>query len=136
MVPIPPGECPFKEIAMDLVGELPESEGFNTILVVIEQFTIVKHYIVAKTTYIAGDVADSYINNIWRLHSLPRHTTSDCGPQFSFKFRKDLNQKLNIKLRLYTVYHLHIDALSEQGVQTQKQYLHIWCQDRQNRWQA
>ena len=28
-VPMPTGERPFKEIAMDFVGELPESEAFN-----------------------------------------------------------------------------------------------------------
>ena len=34
LVPMPTGERPFEEIAMDFVGELPESEGFNAILVV------------------------------------------------------------------------------------------------------
>ena len=29
MVPIPTGERPFEEIAMDFVGERPESEAFN-----------------------------------------------------------------------------------------------------------
>ena len=36
LVPMPTGKRPFEEIAMDFVGELPESEGFNTILVVID----------------------------------------------------------------------------------------------------
>ena len=64
LVPMPTGERPFEEIAMDIVGELPESEGFHTILVVTDQFTKVQHYILAKTTWTAEDVADSYINNI------------------------------------------------------------------------
>ena len=33
LVPMPTGKYPFKEIAMDFVKELPESEGINTILV-------------------------------------------------------------------------------------------------------
>ena len=65
LVSVPTGERPFKEIAMDLVGELPESEGFNTILVITDRFTKVQHYIPAKTTCTAEDVADSYINDIW-----------------------------------------------------------------------
>ena len=36
LVPRPTGECNFEEIVMDLVRELPESAGFNAILVVME----------------------------------------------------------------------------------------------------
>ena len=50
LVPMPTGECPFREIDMDFVEELPESEGFYAILVVTNRFTKVQHYIPAKTT--------------------------------------------------------------------------------------
>ena len=50
LVPMPTGERPFEEIAMDFVGELPESEGFNAILVVTNRFAKVQHYLPAKTT--------------------------------------------------------------------------------------
>ena len=36
LVPMPIVERPLEEIAMDFVGELPESEGFNVILVVTD----------------------------------------------------------------------------------------------------
>ena len=73
LVLMPTGERPFQEIVMDYVGELPESEGFNAILVVTDQFTKVQHCILAKTTWTAEDVADSYINDIWKLYCLQRH---------------------------------------------------------------
>ena len=50
LVPIPIGERPFEEIAMDFIRKLPESEGFNAIQVVTDQFTNIQHYIPAKTT--------------------------------------------------------------------------------------
>ena len=43
LVPMPLGERPFEEMAIDFVGDLPESEGFNTILVVTDRFTKVQH---------------------------------------------------------------------------------------------
>jgi len=61
---MPTEERPFEEIAIDFVGELPESEGFNAILVVTDRFTKVQHYILAKTTWTASDVAAVYINEI------------------------------------------------------------------------
>ena len=88
---MPIGERRFEEIAMDFVGELPESEGFNAILIVRDRFTKVQHYLPAKTTRTAADVATAYINEIWRLHELPRNITCDRGTQFASKFCKELN---------------------------------------------
>ena len=133
---MPTEERPFEEIEMDFVRELPESEGFNTILVVTDRFTKVQNYIPAKTTWTSEDIADSYINDIWKLYGLPGHITSDSGLQSASKFLKELNQKLNINLRLSTGHHPQTDGLSERAVQTLKQYLRIYCHDRQNRWRA
>ena len=86
LILMPTGERPFEEIAMDFVGELPESECYNAILVVTDRFTKEQNYIPANTTWTAEDVADSYINDIWKLNALPRHITSDRGPQLASKF--------------------------------------------------
>ena len=133
---MPLGERPVEEIAMDFVAELPESEAFNAILVVPDRFTKEQRYHPAKTTCTAADVANAYITEIWRLHGLPHHITSDRGPQFAYNFYKELNRKLNINLRLSTVYHPQTDGLSEGAVQTLKHYLRIYCHDRQNRWRT
>ena len=69
--PMLTGNRPFEEIAMDFVGELPESEGFNAILVITDRFTKVQYYIPAKTSWTAADVADAYICYIWKLYGLP-----------------------------------------------------------------
>ena len=60
---------------MDFTRELSESEAFNSILVVTDQFRKVQHYIVAETTWTAVDVTDVYINDIWKLYSLSRDIT-------------------------------------------------------------
>ena len=57
-------------------------------------------------------------------------------PIYNTPSHKELNRKLNIKLRLSTAYHSQTDGLSERAVQTLKQYLRIYCHDRQNRWRA
>ena len=132
LVPMPTGERPFEEIAIDFVRKLPESEVCNVILVVIDRFTKEQHYIPAKTTWTAEDVAEPNINNIWKLCGLPRHITSDRGLQFPSKFLKELNRKLNIHVHLSTTYHPQTDGLRERAVLTLKQYLRIYYYDRQN----
>ena len=61
---MPTGVGPWEEIAMDFVGELPESDGWNAILVITDRFTKMQRYIPAKTTCIAEDIANEYITDV------------------------------------------------------------------------
>ena len=65
LVQMPRGERPFADVEMDFGGGLPESECYNTILVVTDWFDKVQYYILAKTTCTMEEVADSDINNNW-----------------------------------------------------------------------
>jgi len=105
LVSMPTGERLWEEIAMDFVGELPKSDGYNAILVITDRFTKMQHYIPAKTSWTSEDMANAYLYDVWRLHGLPNHITSDRGPQFTLAFPKALNDKLGIRSRLSTMYH-------------------------------
>ena len=131
---MPTGAMPFEEIAMDFVEELPDSEGYNAILVVTDQFTKMQLYIPAKTTWTSEDVANAYLCEVWQSFGLPRHVTLDRSPQFASAFTKALNKKLDIGLRLSTAHHPQTDGLSERAIQTLKQYLRIYCHNRQDQW--
>ena len=126
------GEQPLEEIAMDFVGGLPESKRFNAILVITDRFTKVQYYILAKTSWSSEDVANAYLTEIRKLYRLPKHVTSDRGPQFASTFSRALNDKLGIGLRLSTAHHPQIDGFSKREIQTLKQYLHLFCHDRRN----
>ena len=56
---------------MDFVVELPQSQGFDVIVVVTDRFTKAQQYLPAKTPCTAADVANAYINEIWRHRGLP-----------------------------------------------------------------
>ena len=81
---------------MDFIGELPESEGYNAILVIINQFTKMQHYIPVHTNWTAEDVGNAYICIVWKYYGLPKHITSDYGPQFASAFWKEISLKLDI----------------------------------------
>jgi len=48
LVPMPIEERPFKEVALDFIGELPESEAFDVIPIITDRFTKIHYYIPAK----------------------------------------------------------------------------------------
>ena len=49
---------------MDFIGELPESDGYNAILVITDRFMKMQHYIPAKISWTSEDVANAYLCNI------------------------------------------------------------------------
>ena len=49
---------------MDFVGELPESDSYNAILVITDRFTKMQHYIPAKTSWTSEDVANAYFYDV------------------------------------------------------------------------
>ena len=82
-IAMPTGIRPWEEIAMDLVRQLREYDGFNTILLGADRFTKMQRYLSAKTSCTAEDMASIFDNDIWRHYALPKAVTSDKGPQFA-----------------------------------------------------
>ena len=83
---------------MDFVEELTESESYNTILIINDQFRKMQCYILARTTWMAIDIANTHINEIWKYFGLPKAIPSDWGPQFVSECWKEINRKLGIIL--------------------------------------
>ena len=105
----------IQEIAIDFIWDLLESEEFNTILVIINQFIKMQiyQYILVKITQISKDIANAYLYEVWKLFGLLTYITSDRGLQFGSTFIKALEKKLDIYIYLLTIYHLQTDGLSE-----------------------
>jgi hypothetical protein len=49
---------------MDFITHLPNSYGYNTILVIIDRLTKIKHFIHYKTTYNSKKIARLYVKYI------------------------------------------------------------------------
>ena len=120
---IPPAEHRWRDIAMDFVGELPNSQGYNAIFVVTDRLSKMRHLVPCKTTASAMDVADMFLWNIFKLHGLPDTIISDRGTQFVAEFWKHLCQRLQITAKLSTAYHPETDGHTERFNAVMEQYL-------------
>ena len=83
-------ELPWESISLDIIGPLPESNGFNAILLVIDQFSKMIHLIPTTTELSTKGLIDIYLKQIWKLHGIPKKITSDRGPQFASELMKEL----------------------------------------------
>src|SRR5258708_19422863 len=68
---------PWLSISMDFIKQLPASEDFSTILVVIDQLMKQAIFIPSHDTVNALQVAQLFLTHIFSKHRVPLHVTSD-----------------------------------------------------------
>lgn len=117
---------PWQEISVDLIVGLPDSQGYDSILVVVDWFTKMIHALPTMSTITAEGIAKLYRDNVWKLHGLPKKVISDRGPQFASKFMTSLNHILGITTPLSTAYHPQTDGQTERVNQDIEQYLRLF----------
>src|SRR5260370_15010031 len=74
-LPIP--SRPWSSISMDFIEQLPASENFSAILVVVDHLTKQAIFIPSHDTMNAPQVAQLFLTHIFSKHGVPLHVTSD-----------------------------------------------------------
>jgi hypothetical protein len=84
---------------MDFIVGLPQtSQKHDSIWVIIDRLTKVAHFLSVHTTYTAKKYAEIYLEQIIRLHGVPKTIISDRGAQFVARFWEQLQFSLGTKL--------------------------------------
>jgi len=121
-------------ISVDLIGELPESQGFNCIMVVVDRLSKRIHAMPTTTTVDSAGIARLFRDHVWRNHGLPETIISDRGTTFTSKFMTELNTLLRISTNVSTAYHPQTDGQTERVNQEIEQFLRIFINHRQDDW--
>ena len=95
--PLPVPKGPWQSISYDFITDLPKSNGFTCILVVVDRMTKMAHFIPTVKDIDAKGTARLMVDNVWRLHGTPVETVSDRGTQFNNAMMKGLYTLLRIK---------------------------------------
>jgi len=104
---------PWQEISIDIIGTLPKSNGMNTIVVIINQFTKMIRLKATTTNISSEGIAKIYRDNIWKLYEVPRKILSNRRSQFVSKFIEEFTKALGIKRQLSMAYHPQTDGQME-----------------------
>jgi hypothetical protein len=113
-IPTPTDALPFQIVAMDLITQLPTSNGYNAILTIVDHgCTRAAVFLPCRTTVTRQEVAKLYYDNVYRWFGLPSKVISDRDPQFTSLFAKALAQQLGIKQNMSSAFHPQTDGLSE-----------------------
>jgi len=116
LTPLPIPDRPWLDIALDFVTGLPECEGNDAILMVVDRLSKERHYIACKAGNegtSAERTAKLVYRHVWKHHGLPSIITSDRGPQFVSTLWKHLCGIMKVRAKLSTAFHPQTDGQSE-----------------------
>ena len=105
---------PFKQLSVDLVTDLPLSHGHDSLMVVVDH-GLTKGVILApcSKTIDANGIAQLFFDHVFKHFGLHDALISDCGPQFTSAFARELARILKYDVRLSTAYHPQTDGQTE-----------------------
>ena len=92
------------------------------------------HFIGLTKDTTAKDVADTFLQQVCRLHGLPSEIITDMDAKFSGEFWESLCKLLGIKRRMSTAYHPQTDGQTERTNQVLEGYLRNFVNYDQNDW--
>ncbi|CCO36686.1 Transposon Ty3-I Gag-Pol polyprotein AltName: Full=Gag3-Pol3 [Rhizoctonia solani AG-1 IB] len=124
----------WEDVSDDFIVKLHKCRGNDSILVVVDCFSKMVHFIPCKETATAEDVAQLFLEHVWKLHGTPKQTVLDRGPTFNSKFLRALYKALHIAPSYSTAYHPQSDGQTEIKNQWLEAYLRPFINHRQSDW--
>ena len=125
---------PWHTVTGDMIGELPESAGYNAIAVFVDKFSKQIHIIPSNTSCTAQGMATLFRDHIFKLHGKPRKFISDRGGQYKSMFSDEFYRLTGIEHNPSTAYHPQTDGQTERINQEIEQYLRLFINYHQSDW--
>jgi hypothetical protein len=132
--PLPPPKEPWEQVMVDFIVQLPELQGYDTILVTADCHTKCAHFIPSVMTVSTEGRAQLFRDHVWKHHGWAKKIVTDQGMQFTVKFTCMLNQLLGMETALSMAYHPQMDSQTEQINQELEQYLCLYINHMQTDW--
>lgn len=108
--PLPVPEGVWTERCLDLIEELPKSNGKKVIMVVVDRLSKYGRFMALSQPYTFQSLSQCFLGNIFKLHGMSVTLTSDRGPVFLVAFDKNFShyKVSNYRDQLLTIHKLMV----------------------------
>ena len=119
---------------MDFIKQLPPSNSFTAILIVVDHLTKQSVFIPTTDEVTSVELDTLFVQHLFAKHRVPSHVMSDCSTEFISRFFRSLGTALDMKLHFTSGYHPEADSQTERVNQTLEQYLCHYVSYQQDNW--
>ena len=98
---------------MDFITHLPESKGFNSIMVVVDRVNKMAHFVLTQDTVMAQEVGRLYFDKVVKHHGMQKSIISNKDPKFTSCFWCVLWKKLGTELKMSTAFRPQTNGQTE-----------------------
>lgn len=124
----------FDSVAINFVGPLPEDNGFDAIMTMMDRLGSDIQISLCRTNMTADEFTMIFFNQWYCKNGCPLEIISDCNKLFVSKFWKVLMKLAGVKHKLLTVYHPETDSALERTNKTVVQCLQFHVECNQKGW--
>jgi transposase InsO family protein len=124
---------PLERVALDVMGPLPESNGYAYILVIVDYFSkFCEAYPLRRHT--ARSVADKFVQEFVLRYGVPTYLHSDQGTEFCSELLRSVCELLEVSKTRTTPYRPRSDGLAERMMRTVKAHLTRMTGENPSQW--
>lgn len=113
LIPNPIPSRPYQSISMDFIVNLPWSNGFNAIFVVVDHLSKQGSFIPCTTGLTAAEFGELFVRHIVCCFGLPDSIITDRDPRWTLDFWKGVARFLKTKMSLSSAHHPQHDGQTE-----------------------
>ena len=132
--PIPIPTQPFKVVTMDFIGELPKSQNYDSIFVLICKLTKYAFFIPCNTRLTEKRATQLFFNKIITHIRLPKQIILDRDTCWRNLFWKEVCESMGSHHALTTVYHPQANGQTEILNQTIEVAIRTFINRNHNNW--
>eukprot|EP00253_Pinus_taeda_P017743 PITA_17743 len=132
--PLPIPALIWTEVSMDFITGLPKSGNKSVIMVVVDRLSKYAHFCALPQPFTPTLVAQTFMDQIFKLHGMPTSIVSDRDPIFTSNFWQELFRIQGTQIKLSTSYHPQTDGQTEAVNKCLETYLRCFTSEKQHIW--
>eukprot|EP00253_Pinus_taeda_P008020 PITA_08020 len=122
------------KVSMDFITGLPKSGNKSVIMVVVDRLSKYAHFCALPQPFTPTLVAQTFMDQIFKLHGMPTSIVSDRDPIFTSNFWQEVFRIQGTQLQLSTSYHPQTDGQTEAVNKCLESYLRCFTLEKQHLW--